>query len=186
MLKQKRSTNISKNVVLDVQIDKTSPNKITHKTTLADAASKALCVYGHYAITHFPQLVKISGYTTLAVNLTFVNNSHNLPCLLGTIKTQLLLVCQRCLEALQITINQQTKLVFTSSEVTTKLELGFERVDLLTQELSIVDIISDEVLLSIPMSPKHRYCSVQKETLTPIKNNQPFAILKSLKQTNKE
>ena len=73
----------------------------------------------------------------------------------GSVRLQ----CQRCLGSLDLPLHLEAQLEFASSEAEiTAADDDIERV-VVGREMSVVALVEDEVLLALPMVPKHEQCS---------------------------
>jgi len=106
----------------------------------------------------------------------------------GKVSATLLVECQRCLKPMEIEVEGRFKFALIDSEE--EIELlpdEFEPYLLEGEEQSIVDLVEDELLLSIPMVTMHDdACSAvmvkqQKEIEAQKEAAHPFAALKNLK-----
>lgn len=102
----------------------------------------------------------------------------------GRIKAKLVLQCQNCLEELILTVDSQLKLgaVRTLEEVS-RLSDAYEPLLMQDRKIALKDIIEEELLLALPIIPKHEYCGIDRQdfTATDEKPN-PFSILVDLKK----
>ncbi len=99
------------------------------------------------------------------------------------------LMCQRCLTAFPFTIASDSVLVLAQDEASADeidALLADESVEVVvgSRDFDILQLVEDEALLAIPLSPKHETCPDQ---LAPHKSGSaekvsPFAVLKNLKQ----
>jgi uncharacterized protein len=103
----------------------------------------------------------------------------------GTVK----LMCQRCLAPFAFDVDSDAVLVLARDEAGIEAIEGLiddESVDVIagSHAMNVVELIEDEVLLSLPLSPKHDVCP-DPEVLEVLKKTEkvsPFAVLKNLKQ----
>lgn len=109
-------------------------------------------------------------------------------CLQGTVQADLKLICQRCLEPMNHNVSGSFKfgLVLDEEEIG-DLPAEFEPYLVTGDEQSIIDLIEDELLLSLPIAATHQEeCSeflrkhdeqrqMEKEA------SSPFAVLKGMK-----
>ena len=101
-----------------------------------------------------PLLVDDSG--AISVVLNFDMDELGAPCITGTIKAELALVCQRCLERYDFPVEQQLALAWIRSEKDAEaLPLRYEPYLVETIPLILNDVIEDELLLAIPQIPMH-------------------------------
>ena len=97
----------------------------------------------------------------------------------------IVLECQRCLEALQKQLNVNFNLAFVRNEQQAEgLDSQYEIYVIEGDELATIDLITDEILLSLPMAPSHNYeCNLNKDKQEIVKEKRenPFTILKNIK-----
>lgn len=135
------------------------------------------------------QLVSDVGNVTAKLEF---GNSIGFDCLKGSVSARLLVECQRCLQPVEIELSGRFKFALIKSE--DELELlpeEFEPLLLEAEEQSIIDLIEDELLLSLPMVTVHENaCSdymakqnklVKQAIKTEREAVHPFAALKALK-----
>lgn len=107
---------------------------------------------------------------------------------------QLPLQCQRCLQTFMQSICVNTEI--TLLESSSCENLLYENEDFLVLEdlsiyshkhgLSLLELIEDELLLSIPISPKHEVCDMSVQSVgvipdTTAEDDNPFSVLAGLK-----
>jgi uncharacterized protein len=90
------------------------------------------------------------------VELEFGKDVSGVPYMKGHLKTELRLVCQRCLEPLEYPVNSDFLLGIVSSEAECELlPADYEPLELREEAMSLSDIIEDELLLSLPIVAMH-------------------------------
>ncbi len=102
----------------------------------------------------------------------------------GQIGTELVLECSVCLDKMFYPVEAHTKLGMISSlDDAARLSEAYEPLLVVDRQLRIKEIIEDELLLAIPITPRHPECRVASHgSQTPIhKMNNPFSILEDLK-----
>lgn len=147
---------------------------------------KQISLSGSYPVEYFPRIKDITEDEVM-INLDFFIENNHIPCLKGKAIINAKLVCQRCLNKVNIKINTKIKLAFIKNKEQEKqLNSDFETILITSEELSLTELITDEVLISIPMIAMHKHnCSkYENKNLSKLQKNNPFAILKQLK--NKE
>ncbi len=99
------------------------------------------------------------------------------------------LKCQRCLQALKQKIDSTSVLVLAQDDASAdEIEelLADEDVEVIvgSHEFDLLQIIEDEALLALPVSPKHEVCPDQTalDSLKEEKKESPFSVLKTLKK----
>jgi uncharacterized protein len=154
-------------------------------------ASKGLFFSHKYQLRDFPRISKIASNLddSVEVELSIKLENNNIPCIIGEIKLDVTLTCQRCLDDVVISLKPNFKLAFLQNEEQgNELDSVYETVLNKNDEFSTIEFITDEVLISIPMIPMHSHeCSTYMD-IQPLKEQKqesPFAILKHTKQTNR-
>lgn len=111
----------------------------------------------------------------------------------GKVSATLHVDCQRCLQTMEVKVEGRFKFALISHE--DEIELlpdEFEPYLLEGEEQSVIDLVEDELLLSLPMVTVHdNPCSAvmtkqQKEIAAQKEAAHPFAALKSLKDSLSE
>ena len=155
-------------------------------------ARKEATLHGDYKISAMPRISEIARNTEdrIKVALSFYLENDKTPCIKGIIKANIILDCQRCLEALPLELNVLFNLAFVRHESQAEeLDTSFEIYNIGEEEdLDSIDLITDEILLSIPMAPSHDFdCSLkidkEKEIVEKISKN-PFDVLKNIKMAD--
>ena len=93
------------------------------------------------------------------------------------------LICQRCLEAIHFDLEVSTLLQLVSEgDELSQDELEDDTRDFLpvAGELNVAEMVEDEVLLALPVAPRHERCGFPGESDAGERLN-PFAALASLK-----
>lgn len=104
-----------------------------------------------------------------------------------TIATSLVLECQRCLGPVTIEVHKSSLLgLIRDKDEADALDKAYEPLELGEDTISVMELIEDELLLAIPLSPLHdeNECS-GKEVLDQINEDakpRPFAALAALKK----
>lgn len=106
----------------------------------------------------------------------------------GTVEASLDLICQRCLQPMKYQVSGQFKFgLITSEKYEHKVPSDAEPYLLEGDEQSVLDILEDELLLSIPIAARHaEECSdflqqQNEERRVEKEKSNPFAQLKDLK-----
>jgi len=96
------------------------------------------------------------------------------------------LCCQRCLESMDYQVNLDTHLLLRKQEDLDVLEENVEEFDsiLADVKLDVLNLLEDEVLLSLPIAPKHELgnCQAVVGRNGLAGENHPFAALQKLKR----
>lgn len=99
------------------------------------------------------------------------------------------LMCQRCLTPFDFGIASESVLLLAkddaqADEIDALLEDDAIDVIVGHKALNVMELIEDEALLAIPLSPKHAVCpdQVLRDAVSAEKKASPFAVLKDVKQ----
>lgn len=109
------------------------------------------------------------------------------PQLQMSVKGEVNLVCQRCLLPMLHAIDTQALLVLAQDESdadATEEALDDESIDVIvgSTTLDLVQLVEDEALLSLPLSPRHTTCPDGGPAVGSEKPDSPFAVLQKLKK----
>ena len=119
---------------------------------------------------------------TLHYDLRGVPQERGCPALRLKVGGALQLVCQRCLGALEFPLHIDVSLGLAETQAEIDAEPlaaeGPERI-VAGPEMQVRDLVEDEVLLAIPLAPRHERCAV-RDAVTADKESSPFASLRGL------
>ncbi|NLY63909.1 MAG: DUF177 domain-containing protein [Alcaligenaceae bacterium] len=102
------------------------------------------------------------------------------------------LVCQRCLHLFKFDVNNESVLELVTSEADLDSDMAESDEDffndnekiLASHHMSVLDLVEDDLILSLPYVPRHESCPVKaalpEDTLE--KPSSPFAVLEQLKK----
>ena len=127
-------------------------------------ARNAEVLQGRLGLESLPRLAQ-SGCTGLVLDfiLTGESNERGKPGLKLAVDGSVRLQCQRCLGGLELPLRFEAQLEFASSEEEiAAADDDVERV-VARREMRVADLVEDEVLLALPMVPRHEQCSVAAE-----------------------
>ncbi len=106
-------------------------------------------------------------------------------------ETVLPLVCQRCLNPVDVPVNVDRSFRFVSDEATAAAEDDASEEDLLavSRSFDLVELVEDELLMELPVAPRHEVCpeAVKMSAADPdfeaaeAEREHPFAVLGRLK-----
>ena len=165
--------------------------KLPRKINFFNFAKKEVKINGDYKISDLSRLSEIASNENdnLEVDLYFHLENGKIPCVEGIIKLKLVLDCQRCLDNLDMNLKVTFDIAFVRNElhadsIDDKFEVCLIGED---EELDTKDLITDEILLSIPMAPSHDFeCGFKtdKEDIVDEVREHPFDALKNIKIAN--
>ena len=165
--------------------------KLPKKINFFNFAKKEVKLDGDYKISELSRLTEIASNENdkVKVNLSFRLENGRIPCVEGIIKSILVLDCQRCLDSLPLDLKVSFDIAFAKNEyqadsLDDKFEIYLIGDD---EELETKDLITDEILLSIPMAPSHVFdCGLvtDKGDIVEEVREHPFDALKNIKIAN--
>mgnify|MGYP002065962703 CR=1 FL=1 len=119
---------------------------------------------------------------TLQYDLLGVAQERGYPALHLRVGGVLQLACQRCLDALEFPLHIDVLLVLAATQAEVDAEPlqaeGPERI-VAGREMPVRDLVEDEVLLAIPLAPRHERCA-GREAQAAGEERSPFAGLRGL------
>lgn len=128
------------------------------------------------------------------VELAFDVDEIGIKYVCGTLQAVLEMKCQRCLELMQLPLNSEFQLALVESEVEAEqLPETYEPLVVDASPIHLLDMLEDEILLSLPQIPMHSEseCSIQPKEMNKelaeqpdreTGNTNPFAVLGKLKK----
>ena len=126
------------------------------------------------------------------VALGFAMDEQRIPHVRGRIRTEVVLICQRCLEAMTVPIQIKLDLgIVESDDQAKRLPEQYDPLVVSEKPVAVAELIEDEILLALPAIPRHEG-DVCKATNTAMKEEQaeggsektsanPFSVLAQLK-----
>ncbi|MDX8385533.1 MAG: YceD family protein [Gallionella sp.] len=137
-----------------------------------------------------PRLLEITANPEGDVSYTIrgVEDAYGVSFLDITLDGSCQLICQRCLKAMNHLVKIDTKLFLRNQVELDALEDEEDEFDsiLAEAELVVLSVLEEEILLSLPIAPKHESGACEANAvLEGLKEeNNPFATLASLKVVN--
>jgi uncharacterized protein len=147
-------------------------------------ASAGASLTGALPIRDFPRLHdNLAGHDgEVAYEVEGVRDEHGRPALRLKVRTRLELRCQRCLEALPFEVQADEVLVLVGTLAEAEAESAdvhaADRV-VAAKEMSVRELVEDELILALPYAPRHAGCSARASTDAAEKVS-PFAGLRGL------
>ena len=155
---------------------------------LYNFAKKEVNLHGEYKISNMPRLAEIAknDKDSVQVDLSFHLENGMTPCVKGIINLIVVLDCQRCLDDLEMDLIIPFNLAFVKYEnQANEFDEHYEIYHVgELEELETIDLITDEILLSIPMVPSHNFAcglKLDQENIVEEVQKHPFDVLKNLK-----
>ncbi len=134
------------------------------------------------AIAQLPRLTEILANkveSSVQFELLGIGKQFRQPSLHLTIKANLVVTCQRCLDEMLVNLDLSYDYLISDSEITEAEEN--DEIDWLEayHEMDVCELIEDELLLALPIAPTHAHDCGKLNTQSGNKPN-PFAALKGL------
>jgi uncharacterized protein len=155
-------------------------------------ADQSKDLQGHIAVHLMSRLAEmlVDSEGVVNIELEFGRDEQRLRILKGRLTAELNLLCQRCLHPVKKTINSEFQLgIVMSDEQAQNLPRVYEPLLVEDEELVLLDVIEEELILSLPMFAYHDDCEPEEydqgdveesvETEDEEKEN-PFAVLSEL------
>ena len=154
--------------------------------------SKELGQKGHFEgslqLTQLPRLssLVVSEEAEISLRFEFATNLFDHPSIRGHVETLLELECQRCLTPMAYPINIDFDLLIDASDEDLEA-FGLDTVYSDDGYIDLYGIIEDELILALPQISMHDemtcnvYWQPETEPQEPVKKDNPFLVLKSLK-----
>lgn len=120
---------------------------------------------------------------TLEYELRGERDGEGKPCLNLRVSGSLNLRCQRCLSSLSYPLDIDSRLMLVApGEAWPDEDLADDEVDVIeaSRELAVLPLVEDEVLLALPIVPRHEVCRAPLAAETEHRPS-PFAALAKLK-----
>ena len=128
----------------------------------------------------------------------YLDDYYNVAWLDGELSVQLNMQCQRCLEPVEVPVHTTVHLaLLADEEQAARLDEDADFVILSEEQIvhgadgsdaiDLIELLEDELLLSVPISPRHVSCEhkhqpvVQDEPVVEAKRDNPFGVLAGLK-----
>lgn len=147
-------------------------------------------IKGETTVARLPRLAEFrdSQDEIVEVALRFGRDEERRQSVSGTVKTSLIMTCQRCLEPVRCSVEAHPALVMVYKE--DQIKALPEHLDpwLVTDEKIILsELLEEELLLALPLVAMHEQCptvlhkSAEPAAAAESKRDNPFAVLAQLK-----
>lgn len=146
---------------------------------------------GEVAVADLPRLAEesVDKFGSVRWSLAGSRSKQGHPQLALSVSGEVRLLCQRCLVPFEFNIASDSVLVLAPDEGSAdeiEAQLSNDAVEVIVggRDFDVAQLIEDEALLTIPLSPKHDVCPDQlvREGGEKAEKVSPFAVLKNLKQ----
>jgi uncharacterized protein len=145
-------------------------------------ANSQLELSGSLALAKLPRLAEIlANKDKSIINFELVGTGKQFrqPGLHLTIKANLVVTCQRCLDEMMVNLDLSFDYLISNAEINEAED--DDEIDWLeaTHEMNVGELIEDELLLALPIAPTHAHDCSKLSTQSGDKPN-PFAVLKGV------
>lgn len=127
------------------------------------------------------------------VDLLFSLDELRIRIITGNAKGRVHMTCQRCLEPVEVDVQAEFNLAIAFNEDKAKqLPRYYDPLIVEDEEIELLDIVEEELILSLPLVPYHADCSIQTQfgdedmaQEAEIEKPNPFSVLAQLKADKK-
>ena len=122
------------------------------------SAEGGYSIAGDVAFARMGRLIEVVRNTegSAQVMLNFGMDQQRLPFVQGQIRTEVELICQRCLEPMNLPIRVDMDLAIVGSDDEIKrLPERYDPLLVSGEPLSVAELVKDEILLALPAVPRH-------------------------------
>lgn len=147
---------------------------------------------GEFAVADLPRLVQEAASNDGTIRWSLQGGANQLghPLLSLSVAGSVRLMCQRCLAPFEFAIDSHSEMVLAKDDATAdhiESTLDDDEIEVIvaSHQFNVTDLIEDEVLLALPVSPKHETCpglAMANEQAGTEKAPSPFEALKNWKQ----
>lgn len=145
-------------------------NKLPPKLDIKHAAQSALSVSGHNVLSNFERLAQetqglgAENLVNWSAEVARLEDpaGHSTDSLHLSVQTVLPLTCQRCLGPVDVVLAIDRRFRFVDTEAQADEQDDESEEDLLvtSREFDLASLIEDEVLMDLPLVPRHDTCPV--------------------------
>lgn len=157
-------------------------------------------ITGQTTVACLPRLAEFadSQEQSVEVVLRFARDEERRQCLSGTIRTRLLMTCQRCLEPVSCLVEARPQLVMVYDQE--QMRVLPEHLDpwlVENDRIVLAELAAEELLLALPLVAMHEQCPnplenpalTDNESKAPqqaVTRDNPFAVLAQIKRRHDE
>ncbi len=151
-----------------------------------DFARKGMETSGEVPMAELPRMAELltDQESKIAFVLRGLEGKDGKPLLVLTLNGACNLRCQRCLKPLHYPVQLVSKLRLVAEGETNESDIEDDEVDNIPADkrLDVLSLLEEELLLSLPIAPKHEsgICQIAAEGI--IRSESPFAVLAGLKK----
>ena len=167
------------------------PERLPELIDPLQMAAERRLLTGQLPLSRMQRLVVVlaNRQGTVHIDLEFGQDGLNIKYLRGKVRSELELICQRCLQPMKFSVDAEPCLgIVTSQAQAERLPENYEPLLVETGLMPLAAIIEDELILNLPAVPRHEdenCLDLEKftkpEASTEALRKNPFAILNQLK-----
>ncbi len=162
------------------------PEQVDHRKLVSDRA----ILQGIIPLHRFSRLVRLleSGDGNVRIRLEFRKRKKQQTLVLGKARFEASLICQACLESLKFPLEIRVRLILVSAEPELReLKQGEDGLVIDAKLVKLVDLLEDELIVSLPMVPRHNFgtCGMfvaKPERADIEETHRPFAALSIMQE----
>lgn len=154
-------------------------------------AAEQESIRGKVALSDLDKRVQSDDFAELSAEIAYSlqggTDKWQRPFVALSVSGVLLLRCQRCMQPVEFLLDETaTVVLFLDEQELDEAMLVDDELDgmLLEDELDVLSLVEDQILMALPVSPKHEHCSHTDLTASPQGKTNPFAVLAGLKKTD--
>ena len=150
-------------------------------------AEAGACIEGRLELHKMTRLTELlmDNRGMVDLKLAFCRSEDGISSITGRYKTNLQLICQRCLEPFTVNLAHKINVgIIFEGATLNKLPVTLEPLVLKQETIVLAEFIEDEILLGLPLSPMHNLedCAAGEPAMEYSQTRpSPFHILKELK-----
>jgi len=150
-------------------------------------ADEGAWLRGALGLTDMPRLLGVcaDNQGSVVVDLHFERDAQGLRRMHGSLQATLRMVCQHCLQPFTHTLCADTRLILLTPGEPGAVTADEADTLVVTKPLPLSEIVEDELLLAMPMIPRHAPGECQANMSGPTdkgRDRRPFATLNKLKR----
>lgn len=153
----------------------------------AKLAASCESLSGYFSLSDMPRIQELILNTDqmVAYRLRFDTNAEGTITIDGSISASVVVLCQRCLNEMKLTVENQVNIGLIGNQYRdVALPDDVEPYPVDDREISLLQLVEEELLLGLPLSPMHKPDDCPARTVSQGDVNRkesPFAVLRQMK-----
>jgi len=165
--------------------------KLKQRYQIHKEVSRSSYFQGQIDVEALPRLGELlaSKAATIGVQFEFKHSDYDTPMVGGEMQADLEMECQRCLQAMPISLQVEFKLLVDAPDDIVR-ESSLDTVYSEDGFIDIFEVVEDELILALPLVALHEsslcneHWQVSDKDQEPVVRENPFSVLKDLKTTH--